>query len=60
LGRITRLNRITCSKKVIIRSKAKALKEALNGLVVQVSAKAELKDPLEHQEEVLVNLIHVQ
>jgi hypothetical protein len=48
------------SKKVIIRSKAKALKEALNGLVVQVSAKAELKDPLKHQEEVLVYLIHMQ
>jgi hypothetical protein len=42
----------------ITRSKTKALKEVLNGLVMQVSVKAELGDPLEHQEEVLVRLIH--
>jgi hypothetical protein len=39
----------------IRRFKAKSL----NGLVVQVSAKAELKDLFEHQEETLVHLIHV-
>jgi len=44
----------------ITRSKIKALKEALNGLVVQVSAKAKHGDLLEHQEEALVHLIHVQ
>jgi len=43
----------------ITRSKVKALKEALNGLVVQVSARAELGDPLKHQKNVLVYLIHV-
>ena len=42
----------------ITRSKTKALKEALNGLVMQVSVKAELGDPLEHQEEALIHLIH--
>jgi hypothetical protein len=40
----------------IIRSKAKAL----NGLIVEVSAKTELGDPLKHQEETLIHLIHVQ
>lgn len=44
----------------ITGSKAKALKEALNRLVVQVSAKVELKDPLEHQEEAIVYLIRMQ
>jgi len=43
----------------IIRSKVKALKEALIELVVQVSVKIELRDPLDHQEEALVHLIHV-
>ena len=43
-------------KGLITRSKAKAL----NGLIVYVSAKAELMDPFEHQEEVLEHLIHVQ
>jgi hypothetical protein len=38
----------------------KALKEAMNGLFIQVSAKAELRDPLEQQEEALVYLIHMQ
>jgi len=38
----------------------RALKEALNGLVVQVATKAELGDPLEHQEEAVVHLIHIQ
>ena len=40
----------------ITRSKVKAL----NGLVVQVLTKAELRDPLEHQEEALVHLFHMQ
>jgi hypothetical protein len=40
----------------ITRSKIKALKEVLNGLVVQVSAKTKHGDLLEHQEEVLVHL----
>jgi hypothetical protein len=44
----------------ITRFKVKALKEALNGLVVQVSAKSELGDPLKHQKNALVNLIYVQ
>jgi hypothetical protein len=43
----------------ITRSKAKALKEALNELVVQISARAELEDPLEHKKETLLHLIHV-
>jgi hypothetical protein len=38
----------------------KALKEVLNGLVLQVSAKAELGDLLEYQEEALIYLINVQ
>jgi hypothetical protein len=42
------------------RSKTKALKEALNALVLNVSIKSELKGPLEYQEETLVYLIHVQ
>jgi hypothetical protein len=41
------------------RSKTKALKEALNALVLNVSTKSELKGPLEYQEETLVHLIHV-
>ena len=41
-------------------SKTKALKEALNALVLNVSTKSELKGPLEYQEETLVHLIHVQ
>jgi len=44
----------------IIRSKVKALKEALNELVVQVSTNTELKDPVEHQEKALIHLIHVE
>jgi hypothetical protein len=44
----------------IQRSKTKVLKEALNGLILQVLTKADLKDPLEYQEEVLVHLIHMQ
>jgi hypothetical protein len=35
----------------ITRFKAKALKEALNRLVVRVSAKAKLGDPLDYQQE---------
>jgi hypothetical protein len=42
------------------RSKTKALKEAFNALVLNVSTKTELKCPLEYQEETLVHLIHVQ
>jgi len=42
------------------RSKTKALKEALNALVLNVSTMSELKSPLEYQEETLVHLIHVQ
>jgi len=47
-------------KRPMIRSNEKALKEALRGLVGQVSAKNELGDLLEHQEEALVHLILVQ
>jgi hypothetical protein len=36
------------------------LKEALNVVIVQVSAKAEVEDSLEHQEQALVYLIHMQ
>ena len=42
------------------RSKKKALKKALNALVLKVSTKLELKGPLEYQEETLVHLIYVQ
>ena len=42
------------------RSKTKALKKALNALVLNVSTKSELKGALEYQEETLVHLIHVQ
>jgi hypothetical protein len=37
----------------------KALEEALKGLVLQVLAKEEIRDPLEHQEGALVHLIYV-
>jgi hypothetical protein len=40
--------------------KTKALKEALNALVLKVSTKSYLKGPLEYQEEALVHFIHVQ
>jgi hypothetical protein len=36
------------------------LKEVLNRLVLQVSANAEIRDPLEHQEEALAHLINLQ
>ena len=42
------------------RSKTKTLKDALNTLVLKVSTKSELKGPLEYQEEILVDLIHMQ
>jgi len=42
-----------------IMSKMKAFKEALKGLVLQVLAKEEIRDPLEHQEGALVHLIYV-
>ena len=45
---------------LIIGSNAKTLKEALNVVIVQVSAKAEVEDSLEHQEEALIYLIHMQ
>jgi hypothetical protein len=44
---------ITHSKQAIMRSKVRLLNEALNGLVVQVSPKAELGDPQEHQRGVM-------
>ena len=43
----------------ITRSKAKPLKKALNKLVVQVSTKAKFRDPLKHQKEASIHLIHV-
>ena len=43
----------------IIRSKIKALKEALNRLVLQVLANAEIRDPLEHQKKALVHVINL-
>jgi hypothetical protein len=42
------------------QSKTKALKEALNALVLNVLTKLDLKALLEYQEEALVHLIHVQ
>ena len=42
------------------RSRTKALKEAMNALVLKVSTRSELQGPLEYQEETLVHLIHVQ
>ena len=42
------------------RSKTKALKEALNALVLKVSTMSELKGLLEYQEEPIVHLIHMQ
>ena len=42
------------------RSKTKALKEAMNALVLKVATKSELQGPLEYQEETLVHLIHVE
>jgi hypothetical protein len=36
------------------------LKEELNGLVLQVSTKVNIGDPLEHQKEAIVHLIQVQ
>jgi len=44
----------------ITRSKIKTLKEVLNRLVLQVSANAEIRGPLEHQEEALAHLINLQ
>jgi hypothetical protein len=44
----------------ITQSKSKALKEALNALVLKVSTKSDLKGPLEYQDKALVHLIHVQ
>jgi hypothetical protein len=44
----------------ITRSKIKALKEVLNRLVLQVSANAEIRGPLEHREEALAHLIILQ
>jgi len=55
----TNKNPLQLSNGPITRFKTNALKEALNGLVLQVSAKAEIIDPLENQEEAFVHLIHV-
>jgi hypothetical protein len=41
-------------------SKTKTLKKTLNALVLKVSTKSDLKGPVEHQQETLVHLIHVQ
>ena len=49
-----------CPNGPMTRSKTKALKEALNALVLNVSTKSELKDLLEYQEESLLHLIHVR
>ena len=45
---------ITCCKCPMTRSRTKALKEAMNALVLKVSTRSELQGPL------LVHLIHVQ
>ena len=50
----------TTTSKQHARSKTKALKEALNALVLKVSTKSQLKGPLEYQKEALVHLIHMQ
>jgi hypothetical protein len=42
------------------RSKTKAMKKALNALVLKVSSMSELNGLLEYQEEPIVHLIHVQ
>ena len=42
------------------RSKTKALKEAMNALVLKVAIKSELQGPLEYQEDTLVHLIYVE
>ena len=42
------------------RSKTKALKEAMNAMVLKVSIRSELQGPLEYQEQTLVYLIHVE
>ena len=41
------------------RSKIKALKQALNALVLKVSTKLDLKSPLEYQDEALIHFIHM-
>ena len=41
-------------------SKTKALKEAMHGLVTKVSTIVDFRDPLKHQEEILVHLIQMQ
>jgi hypothetical protein len=48
------------SNRPMTPSKTKALKEALNALVLKVPTKSNLKGPLEYQEHALVHLIHVQ
>jgi hypothetical protein len=42
-----------------IRSKAKTLKKILNGLIVQVLTKTKHGNHLEHQEQILIHLIHI-
>jgi len=58
--RNTSKDQLHVSNGPMTRSKTKALKEALNALVLNVSTKSKLKGPLEYQEETLVHLIHVQ
>jgi hypothetical protein len=45
---------------LMTRSKTRALKEALNALVLKVSTKSELNGRLAYQEEALVHLIEAQ
>ena len=42
------------------RYRTKALKEAMNALVLKVSTRSKLQGPLEYQEETQVHRIHVQ
>ena len=58
--RNTSKDQLHVSNGPMTRSKTKALKKALNALVLNVSTKSKLKGPLEYQEETLVHLIHVQ
>jgi homoserine trans-succinylase len=44
----------------LTRSKTKALKKTLNPLILKVSTKSDLKVLMEHQQETLMHLNHVQ
>ena len=50
----------SCVACIHTRSKTKALKEAMNALVLKVATKSELQGPLEYQEETLIHLIHLE